>query len=244
MLFRPRRRLGKGRRGALAGFSRRKVLSSLAASVGAAAAGLGHFGGSGTATAADDMAGMDHASNGGAAGHSGHAGFTAGGAVDHVANGFDPSLIVRDFDWGSESKLPDGRTLREWELFAVDKEIEIAPGVRYAAWTFNGRIPGPTLRAARATSSASASPTAASTRTRCTSTASTPRRWTASGSARNRRRADPAGQVLHLRVRRRAVRPASLPLPRHAAGGAHRKGLYGTFIVDPKAARPPRPTSS
>ena len=53
---------------------------------------------------------------------------------------------MRDFDWGRESKLADGRTLREWELFAVDKEIEIAPGVKYAAWTFNGRVPGPTLR--------------------------------------------------------------------------------------------------
>ena len=25
-------------------------------------------------------------------------------------------------------------------------EIEVAPGVRFAAWTYNGRIPGPTLR--------------------------------------------------------------------------------------------------
>ena len=32
------------------------------------------------------------------------------------------------------------------ELVAADKEIEIAPGVKYAAWTFNGRVPGPTLR--------------------------------------------------------------------------------------------------
>ena len=29
---------------------------------------------------------------------------------------------------------------------AVDREIEVAPGVRFAAWTYNGRIPGPTLR--------------------------------------------------------------------------------------------------
>jgi FtsP/CotA-like multicopper oxidase with cupredoxin domain len=36
--------------------------------------------------------------------------------------------------------------LREWEIFAVDKEIEIAPGVKFPAWTFNGRVPGPTLR--------------------------------------------------------------------------------------------------
>ncbi len=37
--------------------------------------------------------------------------------------------------------------MREWELVAVDKEIEVMPGVKFAAWTYNGRIPGPTLRA-------------------------------------------------------------------------------------------------
>ena len=35
---------------------------------------------------------------------------------------------------------------REWELVALDKEIEVAPGIAFAAWTYNGRIPGPTLR--------------------------------------------------------------------------------------------------
>ena len=39
-----------------------------------------------------------------------------------------------------------GRVLREWELVGLDREIEVAPGVRFAAWTYNGRIPGPTLR--------------------------------------------------------------------------------------------------
>jgi FtsP/CotA-like multicopper oxidase with cupredoxin domain len=131
--------------GAVVAFTRRKVLSSLAASLGAVAAGASQLGGAATATAADEMPGMDHDPASGEA-HSGHAGFAQGGVVDSAANGFDPSLIVRDFDWGRMSKLPDGRTLREWELVAGDKEIEIAPGVKYAAWTFNGRVPGPTLR--------------------------------------------------------------------------------------------------
>jgi len=126
-------------------FTRRRVLSSLAASLGAVAAGASQLGAAGTATAADEMPGMDH-DPAAAAAHSGHAGFARGGIVDSAANGFDPSLIVRDFDWGRTSKLADGRTLREWNLVASDKEIEIAPGVRYAAWTFNGRVPGPTLR--------------------------------------------------------------------------------------------------
>jgi FtsP/CotA-like multicopper oxidase with cupredoxin domain len=37
--------------------------------------------------------------------------------------------------------------LREWTLVAGDKEIEVAPGVHYPAWVYNGRVPGPTLRA-------------------------------------------------------------------------------------------------
>ena len=134
----------------MAGFSRRKALSSLAATVGAATAGLVHYGGSGTATAAATaegagMNGMDHAS-GASAGHTGHAGFARGGTVDTEANGFDPSVIVRDFDSGTVTTLADGRTQREWHLFATDKTIEIAPGVQYEAWTFNNRVPGPTLR--------------------------------------------------------------------------------------------------
>ena len=32
------------------------------------------------------------------------------------------------------------------EIVAQDKEIEVAPGVKYEAWTYNGRVPGPTLR--------------------------------------------------------------------------------------------------
>jgi FtsP/CotA-like multicopper oxidase with cupredoxin domain len=76
----------------------------------------------------------------------GHASFRDGRTVDHHANGFDPHAILRDFDWGTTTKLASGRVLREWELTAVDKEIEVAPGVRFAAWTYNGRIPGPTLR--------------------------------------------------------------------------------------------------
>ena len=43
--------------------------------------------------------------------------------------------------------LPDGRRLRTFEVTAEDKEIEIAPGVFFPAWTYNGRVPGPSLRA-------------------------------------------------------------------------------------------------
>ena len=72
--------------------------------------------------------------------------FRSGGRVDHTANGFDPRLLLRDFDYGRTSIGADGRMVREWEVIAEDREIEVAPGVRFQAWTFNGRIPGPTLR--------------------------------------------------------------------------------------------------
>ena len=75
----------------------------------------------------------------------GHANFS-GPAVDDRANGFDPHEILRDFDWGTTRRLPSGQVLREWELTAREAEIEVAPGVHFAAWTYNGRVPGPTLR--------------------------------------------------------------------------------------------------
>ena len=72
--------------------------------------------------------------------------FKGGEVVDHAANGFDPTEILRDFDLGKTRRLASGRTLREWEVVASDKEIEVAPGVKYPAWTYNGRVPGPTFR--------------------------------------------------------------------------------------------------
>jgi FtsP/CotA-like multicopper oxidase with cupredoxin domain len=95
-----------------------------------------------------------HAENGGSHGAASavHGGGTAGPTfrpgltVDHAANGFNPTEMLRDFDWGKTRRLASGRVLREWTLIATDKEIEVAPGVHYPAWTYNGRVPGPTLR--------------------------------------------------------------------------------------------------
>ena len=72
--------------------------------------------------------------------------FRQDATVDHVHNGFNPTEILRDFDYGTTTRLASGRVLREWELVATDKEIEVAPGINFPAWTYNGRIPGPTLR--------------------------------------------------------------------------------------------------
>jgi manganese oxidase len=79
-------------------------------------------------------------------GVNGHGNSLLVGTVDHAANGFDPLQLLVDWDYGKVSQLPSGQTLREYEIVAFDREIEIAPGLSFPAWTYNGRVPGPTLR--------------------------------------------------------------------------------------------------
>jgi FtsP/CotA-like multicopper oxidase with cupredoxin domain len=81
------------------------------------------------------------------------------GAVGRVATeAFNPTTFLRAWNFSDlpaerrgkyyhETPLPDGSLLREYELVAVDREIEIAPGVYFPAWTYNGQVPGPSLRA-------------------------------------------------------------------------------------------------
>jgi FtsP/CotA-like multicopper oxidase with cupredoxin domain len=142
-----------------AGFTRRRLLAGgLAAGPALALAhelipheGLHRALGDSHAARAEDGHVAAAGQHGGVPNHadgSGHMGatFRAGAVVDHEANGFNPTEILRDFDWGKTRRLASGRVLREWEVVAYDREIEVAPGVRFPAWTFNGRIPGPTLR--------------------------------------------------------------------------------------------------
>jgi manganese oxidase len=130
--------------------TRRKLLAGGLPLVGAGAAALHSrvphsHPWDGAALAADPQpAHGGHGANGSAIG--GHADFREAASVDHRVNGFDPQALLRDFDWGRTRRLPNGRVVREWELEAVDREIEVMPGVTFAAWTYNGRIPGPTLR--------------------------------------------------------------------------------------------------
>lgn len=69
------------------------------------------------------------------------------GEVDNARNGFDPHAMLTDWERGTTSTNSDGQTIRAFEITAEDKEIEIAPGIFFPAWTYNGRVPGPTLRA-------------------------------------------------------------------------------------------------
>ena len=73
-------------------------------------------------------------------------------------DGFNPSTYLRTWNFGDlapaargrfyrETPRPDGTMLREYEIFAADHEIEVAPGMFFPAWTYNGQVPGPTIRA-------------------------------------------------------------------------------------------------
>jgi FtsP/CotA-like multicopper oxidase with cupredoxin domain len=139
------RRKGVSRRGLLAG----------GAATGAAAVPLLHglVPHAGVHAALGEGGSPDGAASHGEASKAAHGGgnngpsFRQGATVDHAANGFNPTEMLRDFDWGKTRRLASGRVLREWTLTATDKEIEVAPGVHYPAWVYNGRVPGPTLRA-------------------------------------------------------------------------------------------------
>lgn len=79
--------------------------------------------------------------------HGDHGGMITVGTVDDARNGFDPHALLTDWETGTVSRDASGRTTREFEITAEEKEIEIAPGLIFPAWTYNGRVPGPSLRA-------------------------------------------------------------------------------------------------
>jgi manganese oxidase len=175
-----------------------------------------------------------------------HAAHLAGPVGRVASNGFDPTVYTRSWNFSHlppeerrrfyrETPRPDGSLLREYELVAVDKEIEIAPAVFFPAWTFNGQVPGPTIRATEGD------------RVKVTfvNAGSHPHTihfhgWHApemDGSLPEHQvmpgqrfvyefDADPFG--LHL------YHCHAVPLKRHI-----HKGLYGVFLIDPKTPRPP-----
>lgn len=93
------------------------------------------------------LGGRDLVAAQGMHGHAGHGGHGTVGSVDHARNGFTPMELLTEFDEGEVSRDSSGRTIREYEFVTVNKDIEVAPGVFFPAWTYNGRVPGPTIRA-------------------------------------------------------------------------------------------------
>ena len=134
-----------------------------------------------------------------------------------------------------ETPRPDGTLLREYELVAVDREIEIAPGIFFPAWTFNGQVPGPDdardrrgprpghVHQQRLASAHDSLPRLAPPEM----DGSLPEHQVMPGEKFVYEfDAEPFG--LHL------YHCHAVPLKRHI-----HKGLYGVFIVDPKTPRPP-----
>jgi FtsP/CotA-like multicopper oxidase with cupredoxin domain len=158
------------------------------------------------------------------------------GEVNHELNGFNPTDMLADFDYGQVSELENGQTLREYNIVSVDKTFEIVPGIEFPGWSFNGRIPGPTLRCTEGDR----------IRIHFTNGSSHPHTIHFHGihtaemdgvpgagpglihtgeSFTYEFDAEPFG--LHL------YHCHAFPLARHIA-----KGLYGAFIIDPKEGRP------
>ena len=169
------------------------------------------------------------------------------GTVGRVPfDAFNPTTYLRSWNFSDlpteqrskyyrETPLPDGRLLREYEIYAVDREIEIAPGMFFPAWTYNGQVPGPTIRATEGD------------RIKVTFRNAGVHPHTmhfhgwhppAMDGALHGQEvqpgatfvyefdADPFG--LHL------YHCHTVPLKRHI-----HKGLYGTFLIDPRGGRPP-----
>lgn len=86
-----------------------------------------------------------------------HAGAHQMSVVGECKSGtLDPDRYLTAFDGGKVTPLGNGKVLREYKIIAVDKEIEIAPGLYFPAWTYasatapgglTGHVPGPTFRA-------------------------------------------------------------------------------------------------
>jgi FtsP/CotA-like multicopper oxidase with cupredoxin domain len=123
--------------------------------------------------------------------------------------------------------------VREYELVAVDREIEVAQGVTFPAWTYNGTVPGPVIRCTEDDL----------LRVKFSNAESRPHTIHFHGihpanmdgvfeivysgeSFTYEVPARPAGfHLYHCHV---------MPLKKHI-----HKGLYGAFIVDPPEPRPP-----
>ena len=214
------------------------LVGGLVAAGGAAALGRGAL----SQTAAPDhaMAGHDMAAmqtDPYAAPMSGmaHGDMMTVGLVDHAANGFDPTPLLTTWDTGTTSTLPDGRTLRSFEIEALDKEIEIAPGLFFPAWTFNGRVPGPALRATEGES----------LRITFRNNGSHPHSMHFHGIHSARMDGVPGAGLIgpgEEFIYEFDAKPFgchlyhchALPLKRHM-----HKGMYGLFVIDPDPARHP-----
>lgn len=57
-----------------------------------------------------------------------------------------PMAMLRNFDYGTVKK-DNERTIREFRIVAGNSTVQLNSAVSFVTWNFNGRVPGPTLRA-------------------------------------------------------------------------------------------------
>jgi FtsP/CotA-like multicopper oxidase with cupredoxin domain len=146
--------------------------------------------------------------------------------------GIDPTAFLRHFDTGVVSKRANGQTVREYRIIAMDRNLELMPGVFYPAWTFNGQVPGPTLRCTEGdlvrVHFANAGTHQHSIHFHGFHPANMDgvfEQIEPGGSFVYEFTAEPFGlQLYHCHT---------MPLKKHIA-----KGLYGAMIIDPKRGRP------
>jgi FtsP/CotA-like multicopper oxidase with cupredoxin domain len=123
--------------------------------------------------------------------------------------------------------------VREYELTAIDRDLEIFPGITFPAWTYNGTAPGPIIRATEGDL----------LRVNFTNAGSHPHTIHFHGI--HPANMDGVFEVVNPGESFRYEFPAgpygmhlyhchSTPLKKHI-----HKGLYGAFIVDPPEPRPP-----
>ena len=123
--------------------------------------------------------------------------------------------------------------IREYTLTATDVELEIAPGIFFPAWTYNGTAPGPIIRATEGDT----------LRVRFVNRGSHPHTIHFHGIHPTNMDGvfeivETGGEITY----EFEARPAGMhlyhchatPLKKHI-----HKGLYGAFIIDPKEPRPP-----
>ncbi|MEW6496102.1 MAG: multicopper oxidase domain-containing protein, partial [Cyanobacteriota bacterium] len=68
------------------------------------------------------------------------------GDAQAEGRGISPMAMLRDFDYGTVTQ-ENGRTIREFRIVAESSAVQLNSAVSFVTWNFNGRVPGPTLRA-------------------------------------------------------------------------------------------------
>ncbi|HEY9658829.1 MAG TPA: multicopper oxidase domain-containing protein [Allocoleopsis sp.] len=61
-------------------------------------------------------------------------------------DGINPIATCRQFDYGT-LKQENGRTIREFQITGQTTPLQLDAANSYVTWNYNGRLPGPTLRA-------------------------------------------------------------------------------------------------